>query len=113
LPVRLIGHITFVKLLFFNFTIVLGVPIGNICANLFSGFIIAYVPGGWPNVFYCFGTITLVWLAVWLSIVYNDPRSHPFVSGGECKYLHETIGSMERKKVNPKKTSMPQIAGRQ
>lgn len=76
-----------------------GVPIGNVCANLFSGIIIYYIPGGWPNVFYFFGTISLIWLSFWMSFVYNDPLSHPFISAEECKYLHETIGAIERNKV--------------
>lgn len=59
-----------------------------------------YIPGGWPHVFYCFGTIGLVWFVVWLMIVYNDPDSNPFISAEECKYLHETIGYVERNKVS-------------
>lgn len=75
-------------------------PIGNICANFFSGFVIYYIPGGWPNVFYCFGTVGLIWLVVWLSTVYNDPLSHPYISAEEYKYLCETIGCTERNKVS-------------
>ncbi|VVC45759.1 Sugar transporter, conserved site,Major facilitator superfamily domain,Major facilitator [Cinara cedri] len=75
-----------------------GVPIGNICANLFSGIIIYYIPGGWPNVFYCYGTVSLIWLVLWLMVIYNNPHSHPFISPAECEYLYETIGSVERKK---------------
>lgn len=78
-----------------------GVPIGNICANFFSGFIISSRPEGWPYVFYCFGTVALVWVVIWLLMVYNDPHSHPFISPEECKYLHETIGCIERQKVGP------------
>lgn len=81
-----------------------GVPIGNICANLFSGFIMSSIPENWPNVFYSFGTIALVWLVIWLSIVYNDPLSHPYISAEECKYLHETIGCIERRRVSVETT---------
>lgn len=60
-----------------------------------------YIPGGWPQVFYCFGTIGLVWFFVWMGIVYNDPFSNPFISAEECKYLSETISYVEeRKKVS-------------
>lgn len=79
-----------------------GVPIGNICANFFSGFIISSRPEAWPYVFYCFGTIAVVWVVIWLLVVYNDPHSHPFISSEECKYLHETIGCIERQKVGSK-----------
>lgn len=80
--------------------LVTGVPIGNIIANFFGGLIIDYVPGGWPNVFYFFGVISLLWLGLWLAIVYNDPHSHPFISEEERGYLRDTIGHIERDKVS-------------
>lgn len=75
-----------------------GVQIGNIIANFASGFIIQYIPGGWPNVFYFFGAISIVWFVFWCVLVYNDPHSHPFISDQERDYLQMSIGSLERKK---------------
>ncbi|VVC45758.1 Sugar transporter, conserved site,Major facilitator superfamily domain,Major facilitator [Cinara cedri] len=75
-----------------------GVQIGNIFANFLSGFIIQYIPGGWPNVFYFFGIISIVWFVFWCIFVYNDPKSHPFISDEERDYLQHSIGSLERKK---------------
>jgi len=78
-----------------------GVQIGNIFSNLLSGFIIQYIPGGWPNVFYFFGVTSLIWFLLWCMFVYNDPNSHPFISDEERNYLKQTIGSLERKKDLP------------
>lgn len=76
-----------------------GVQIGNIFSNFLSGFIIQYIPGGWPNVFYFFGVTSLIWFVLWCLFVYNDPNSHPFISDVERDYLKQSIGSLERKKV--------------
>jgi len=78
---------------------VTGVQIGNIFSNFLSGFTIQYIPGGWPNVFYFFGVISLIWFVLWCLFVYNDPNSHPFISDMERDYLKQSIGSLERKKV--------------
>ncbi|KAE9524993.1 hypothetical protein AGLY_015043 [Aphis glycines] len=78
-----------------------GVQIGNIFSNFLSGFIIQYIPGGWPNVFYFFGVISLIWFVLWCLFVYNDPNSHPFISEMERDYLKQSIGSLERKKDLP------------
>ncbi|VVC25038.1 Major facilitator superfamily,Major facilitator superfamily domain [Cinara cedri] len=78
-----------------------GITVGNIFGNLLSGFIIHYVPGGWPNVFYFFGSITIVWFVFWCMLVYNDPKSHPLISDAELEYLQNSIGSLERKKDLP------------
>ncbi|XP_026823302.1 sialin-like isoform X1 [Rhopalosiphum maidis] len=78
-----------------------GVQIGNIFSNFLSGFIIQYIPGGWPNVFYFFGVTSLIWFVLWCLFVYNDPNSHPFISDVERDYLKQSIGSLERKKDLP------------
>jgi len=80
------------------------VQIGNIIANFVSGFIIQYI-GGWPNVFYFFGSISIVWFVFWCILVYNDPHSHPFISDEERDYLQKSIGSLERKKVRTRRSS--------
>ncbi|KAF0772211.1 sialin-like [Aphis craccivora] len=78
-----------------------GVQIGNIFSNFLSGFTIQYIPGGWPNVFYFFGVISLIWFVLWCLFVYNDPNSHPFISDMERDYLKQSIGSLKRKKDLP------------
>ncbi|XP_022170952.1 sialin-like [Myzus persicae] len=78
-----------------------GVQIGNIFSNFLSGLIIQYIPGGWPNVFYIFGIVSLIWFVLWCILVYDDPNSHPFISKAERDYLKESIGSLERQKDLP------------
>ncbi|XP_060862600.1 sialin-like [Metopolophium dirhodum] len=75
-----------------------GAQIGNILSNLLSGFIMRYIPGGWPNVFYFFGIVSIIWFIIWCMFVYNDPNSHPFISDEERDYLKRSIGRLERKK---------------
>lgn len=76
-----------------------GAQIGNILSNCLSGFIMRYIPGGWPNVFYFFGIVSIIWFLLWCMFVYNDPNSHPFISDEERAYLKRAIGRLERKKV--------------
>jgi len=76
-----------------------GAQIGNILSNFLSGFIMRYIPGGWPNVFYFFGIVSIIWFILWCIFVYNDPNSHPFISDEERAYLKKSIGRLERKKV--------------
>lgn len=75
-----------------------GAQIGNILSNCLSGFIMRYIPGGWPNVFYFFGIVSIIWFLLWCMFVYNDPNSHPFISDEERAYLKRAIGRLERKK---------------
>ncbi|XP_050432265.1 sialin-like isoform X2 [Adelges cooleyi] len=73
-----------------------GAQIGNILAILLSGMIIVYVPGGWPNVFYIYGSCSIIWFCVWCMVVYDDPESHPFISEEEREYLKQSIGNVEK-----------------
>ncbi|XP_050540926.1 sialin-like isoform X2 [Daktulosphaira vitifoliae] len=75
-----------------------GAQLGSIFANSISGLIIYYIPGGWSNVFYFFGVLSMIWFVFWCAFVYNDPLSHPFISEDERNYLLQTMGSIERKK---------------
>ncbi|KAL1130665.1 hypothetical protein AAG570_011907 [Ranatra chinensis] len=74
-----------------------GVQIGTVLSSVFGGLILEY-SSGWPNVFYIFGGIGVLWFVVWCLICYNDPSSHPFISDKEKQYILETIGETERKK---------------
>lgn len=71
-----------------------------VIASALGGIIIQYIPGGWPNVFYIFGVVGILWYVVWCCICFNDPSSHPYITDEEKKYLQETIGRIERRKVS-------------
>lgn len=70
-----------------------------VIASALGGIIIQFVPGGWPNVFYIFGFVGIVWYVIWCLLCYNDPSSHPFITDAERDYLAQTLGQTERSKV--------------
>lgn len=75
-----------------------GVQLGMVIASALGGIIIQFVPGGWPNVFYIFGVVGVVWYVLWCLLCYNDPSSHPFITDEEKDYLAQTLGQTERSK---------------
>ncbi|XP_004712576.1 probable small intestine urate exporter [Echinops telfairi] len=42
---------------------------------------------GWPYIFYIFGGIGCMCSVLWCSLVYDDPRYHPFISKHEKEYI--------------------------
>ena len=53
---------------------ILGLPLaGLLCKS--STF------GGWPSVFYIYGTLGIIWFGCWTALCFNDPDSHPRISG--------------------------------
>lgn len=70
-----------------------------VIASALGGIIIQFVPGGWPNVFYIFGIVGIIWYIIWCLLCYNDPHSHPFITDEERDYLAQTLGQTERSKV--------------
>nr|XP_039255122.1 sialin-like [Styela clava] len=59
-------------------------PISGILCN--SDFL-----GGWPSVFYVFGTLGLIWCLMWFIVVHNKPRDHPRISAAELQYIESTV----------------------
>ncbi|KAG0429863.1 hypothetical protein HPB47_023236 [Ixodes persulcatus] len=49
--------------------------------------------GGWPSVFYFFGTLGVVWFLAWTAFVYEWPEMHPRVSRKELHYIQRFRGS--------------------
>ncbi|XP_018006492.2 sialin [Hyalella azteca] len=43
--------------------------------------------GGWPSVFYVFGSLGVVWSVFWFPLVYDNPAQHPRISKHELEYL--------------------------
>ncbi|RXG59799.1 putative hexose phosphate transport protein [Armadillidium vulgare] len=53
-----------------DFGCVLTFPIsGWLCESEFLG--------GWPSVFYVFGTLSIIWCLFWFSLIRDDPKKHP------------------------------------
>ncbi|KAF5295241.1 hypothetical protein FQR65_LT10525 [Abscondita terminalis] len=64
-----------------------GLLLGNVCANLISGFII--VKFGWVYVFYCTGTWGLVSSLAWYVLMHDTPEDHPRISAQELEYIQQ------------------------
>uniref|UniRef100_A0A8D8LG62 Sialin n=1 Tax=Cacopsylla melanoneura TaxID=428564 RepID=A0A8D8LG62_9HEMI len=74
-----------------------GVQLGSVLATFCSGLIMS-LTASWAQVFYIFGGLGVVWFVFWCALCYNDPKSHPFISEKERKYLLDSIGAAERRK---------------
>lgn len=49
--------------------------------------------GGWPLIFYFFGTISFFWCIIWLYLVSNSPTDNKHISKEEAIYLKEQLES--------------------
>ena len=43
--------------------------------------------GGWPSVFYVFGSLGLLWSIAWFFLVFDHPDTHPRISPEEKIYI--------------------------
>lgn len=73
-----------------------GALFGTIVSNPVSGYLCSLststVRGcpfctGWPSVFYLFGTLGLVWYAVWLMVFVSEPENDRTVTPAELAYI--------------------------
>ncbi|XP_028410883.1 LOW QUALITY PROTEIN: sialin-like [Dendronephthya gigantea] len=79
-----------------------GSQIGTIIAFPLSGWLCANgFDGGWPSVFYIFGTFGSVWFLIWMYFAHDTPRVHPTISPEELEYIETTVGE-EQDHVTPK-----------
>lgn len=54
---------------------------------------------GWPSIFYVFGVVGLIWFAMWNILLSERPTKDPKISPEELKYITESLGTVEKKKV--------------
>ncbi|GBM59631.1 Sialin [Araneus ventricosus] len=67
-----------------------GVPIGNIIGSPISGFLSSTdFIGGWPSIFYLFGSFGCAWFLLWCILVYETPEDHPRISKEELLYIQQ------------------------
>lgn len=74
-----------------------GNQIGTVVSSALTGILLKYWEGDWPDVFYLFGILGVIWYIVWCFLCYSDPASHPFITQEEREYLQETIGCVKRR----------------
>lgn len=70
-----------------------GIPIGTVIGLAASGWLIERY--GWPSAFYVFALLGLIWVAIWLQGVYNDPADDPRLESAERTLLTGTAAPME------------------
>lgn len=66
-----------------------GMSLGSLVAMGTSGWIIDHL--GWEWVFYGGGILSLLWTPLWLALVRNSPKNHPFVTSHELSILSSNI----------------------
>ncbi|XP_055988334.1 sodium-dependent phosphate transport protein 4 isoform X1 [Sorex fumeus] len=79
-----------------------GVMLGIFIAILLGGVISQAL--GWPFVFYVFGGIGCICCLLWFTLVYDDPRSHPWINITEKEYI---LSSLEQQVISSSKPSLP------
>jgi len=80
---------SFVVMLIFS-GIDAGIVVGMILSGVLSDFGFA---GGWPSVFYVFGTVGCVCSAAWFILCYDSPSTHPRISHEEHEYWCSVVGN--------------------
>ena len=82
-----------------------GAQLGTVIGMLLSGVLCDYgFAGGWPSVFYVYGTAGCVWCSVWYVVCYSRPSAHPRISTAELQYIEK---SMECSETSAKLTATP------
>ncbi|KAJ8322204.1 hypothetical protein KUTeg_000675, partial [Tegillarca granosa] len=80
-----------------NLGTVVSTPIsGILCGSDFLG--------GWPSVFYVFGTFGCIWFLFWMFLVYDSPSDHPRITEEEKHYIEQSLGRSKQKLPIPWKS---------
>jgi len=85
---------------------------GYVIGMLLGGFLSDHgFAGGWPSVFYVFGTIGCVWGAAWFLLCHSSPSAHPRISKAEREQLQAAInnGTNSQELVDRPKTPWRKI----
>ncbi|CAH1971606.1 unnamed protein product [Acanthoscelides obtectus] len=53
---------------------------------------------GWPSIFYCFGTVGLIWCVIWTIVVKDSPHEDPKISESELRYITECLKDTDTNK---------------
>ncbi|GFQ88969.1 hypothetical protein TNCT_425011, partial [Trichonephila clavata] len=68
-----------------------GCPLGTVVSLSVSGWLCGLdFLGGWPAVFYVFGTFGCIWLILWCIFIYDSPDIHPGISEEELSLYYQT-----------------------
>lgn len=77
-----------------------GSQIGNVFSFSVGGYLcVNGFDGGWPSIFYVFGTIGAVWTIIWIIISAKSPDDHWFIGKKEKEYIKEHTKSRGNKNM--------------
>nr|CAD7454671.1 unnamed protein product [Timema tahoe] len=69
-----------------------GAQFGTVISMPLSGLLSEYgFSGGWPSIFYVFGTVGAIWSLLFLVTVYESPDEHPHIADDERKYITSSV----------------------
>ena len=72
---------------------------GNIIALPFGGYLCTNgFDGGWPSIFYIFGTLCALWCFIFLFVSADTPQTHWFISDLEKDYIIQETSKVQRSK---------------
>ena len=72
-----------------------GSAFGTMIASSLSGYLSKHgFAGGWPSVFYVSGILCITIGIIYLFLVANDPKDHPFVPQREYKYIVDHVPAL-------------------
>ena len=73
-----------------------GFGVGTLVGMFLAGVLCDYgFAGGWPSVFYVFGTVGCIWSVAWFLLCYSSPYIHPLISSVELNYWETVIGTTD------------------
>lgn len=72
--------------------------LGVVLGNLFSGLVMNYT-SSWPNTYYFWGIIGLIWCIGYMVWIYDLPTTHPYLTEQERIYLERTVKHYVKLKV--------------
>lgn len=85
-----------------------GVPVGQIAGFLLTGWMTSRF--GWPASFYVFGVIGVVWAAIWLARISNDPAADHRVTAEELALLQARSEPADRAALVPARSLLTRPA---
>uniref|UniRef100_H2ZGY3 Sialin n=1 Tax=Ciona savignyi TaxID=51511 RepID=H2ZGY3_CIOSA len=69
-----------------------GSQFGTVVAQPISGILCASTfLGGWPSVFYVFGSLGVLWCIVWFIFAHSTPDKHPRISPAELHFIQSNV----------------------
>ncbi|XP_042907967.1 sialin isoform X2 [Parasteatoda tepidariorum] len=79
-----------------------GAQIGTVISMPISGLLCdSDFLGGWPSVFYVFGTLGCIWTIFWGILIYETPDVHPRISRAELLLIQADRSDDSQKKNKP------------